>query len=550
MTFSRLTFLVSVCFFLASCGGAENNSFSANDMPEPLKTGTLTATGEPAGQQGQGEPAGQQGQGEPAGQQGQGEPAGQQGQGEPAGQQGQGEPGATGPRGTGQQGQGEPAGQQGQGEPAGQQGQGEPAGQQGQGEPAGQQGQGEPAGQQGQGEPAGQQGQGEPAGQQGQGEPAGQQGQGEPAGQQGQGEPAGQQQSQPESEEEEEENKEETPQQLTIIEEVIEFIPPEKPKPTYSLSTHQGNVARQPDCITVCHSVGDILSGNYIFSYGIWLSNNPEDNNLSFLRDSRGGHRELFWFIKDQSSSRSFNSPLKVVRTVTESSSNLSYIANKKHYLVSGGYEEGDIYDTVLNKGDIDIRYYKKDGFHGNYLYDGQYGKFTGDVDLVLSFDDTEDIEVTGTISKNVVMGGHNFNNIEIDDLEIDYDTGLGTGSVFLGYIDPDTSSASLSSGVPTISTIEAVLSNDKTFDPLSTTSTTQSIKVMRKEEKADGSFKDPAEVTENLSLKDSYHAPVRLVGEVKISDFSHTDDTTSTASKNVLYGVFVGEAGGRKPKK
>ena len=330
-------------------------------------------------------------------------------------------------------------------------------------------------------------------------------------------------------------NNEETPQQLTIIEEPP-YIPPAKVEPQYSASTGSSSTTRQPDCMTVCHTVGDpnegILSGNYIFSYGIWLSNDPTKNAISFLTHSNGAPRKLYWFLKDQSSNRDFIDPIIAYNKIT----------------LSSGVPDSVLSDqfppSTTEDHNIQLRYYKKNGFEGAYLYDGQYGHIRGDVDLMVHFYEDEDMSVTGSFAKNVTMNGHNFNQIFIHELSIDYDTGLGQGISYLGYVNEDTNTSVRSTSVPTTQTIKGAFVNNRSFDPV-------------KSEKVNNRTVTWTERVNNKDVTRTgtviyeryYHAPNRIVGEVKLEGFRHTDDTTSTASKNALYGVFVGEVNGRTPK-
>ena len=343
------------------------------------------------------------------------------------------------------------------------------------------------------------------------------------------------QESESENDQESDDNNEETPQQLTIIEEPP-YIPPAKVEPQYSASTGSSSTTRQPDCMTVCHTVGDpnegILSGDYIFSYGIWLSNDPTKNAISFLTHSNGAPRKLYWFLKDQSSNRDFIDPIIAYNKVTWSSG------------VPDSVLSSNFPPSTTEDHNIQLRYYKKNGFEGAYLYDGQYGHIRGDVDLMVHFYEDSDINVTGSLAKNVTMNGHNFNRIFIDELSIGYGTGLGQGNAYLGYVDQDTNtSVKSTTSKPTTSTIKGAFVNNRSFNPIKSEVVTN--ETVTWTERVNN--KDVTR-TGTVSYKRHYHAPNRIVGEVKLEGFRHTDDTTSTASKNALYGAFVGEVNGRTP--
>ena len=275
------------------------------------------------------------------------------------------------------------------------------------------------------------------------------------------------------------------------------------------------------------------MSGNYIFSYGIWLSNDPTKNSITFLTHGNGAPRKLYWFLKDQSSSRDFIDPIIAYNKVTWSS----------------GVPDSVLIDqfppSITEDHNIQLRYYKKNGFEGAYLYDGQYGHIRGDVDLMVHFYEDDDMVVTGSLAKNVTMNGHNFNQLFIHELSIDYDTGLDQGVAYLGYVNQDTNTSVRSTSIPTTRTIKGAFVNNRSFDPVK-------IKVVKNEAVTWTERVNNKDVTRTgtVSYERYYHAPNRIVGEVKLEDFRHTDDTTSTASKNALYGVFVGEVNGRTPKR
>ena len=58
----------------------------------------------------------------------------------------------------------------------------------------------------------------------------------------------------------------------------------------------------------------------------------------------------------------------------------------------------------------------------------------------------------------------------------------------------------------------------------------------------------EPKRLTINRLIHFRVHLPNRIGGEIKTTGFKHSDDTESTASKNALYGVFIGEVHGKKP--
>ena len=143
---------------------------------------------------------------------------------------------------------------------------------------------------------------------------------------------------------------------------------------------------------------------------------------------------------------------------------------------------------------------------------------------VIATFDEEKDVTITESFANNITMGEYNFGRLNITELEIDHDTELGTGKAVLGTI-TSSNTISATTAIPTADNIEAVLSATQTFDPIIV-------------------------IHEKRGISKEYDAivPNRIAGEIKITGFTHTDDS-STATNNVLYGVFVGEAGGREPK-
>ena len=363
--------------------------------------------------------------------------------------------------------------------------------------------------------------------------------------------------------------------------------------------------------MTVCHRVGDIETGDYIFSYGIWLSNDPSENNIAFLRHSgsTGNQGRLHKGLKDLSTSRKFSVPgLKGIQ-------------------------------DVISGDKLTAKYYKQNGFRGHYLYNGEFGTISGNVNLTAVFDDGEDIDVTGTLANNITMNGLNFGDLHITSLGIDFDTGIGKGKAILGSKASQNSAITATIGIPTANNMEAIFSDVPTYDPtyynpgfsaitavyvsvakinenlklvyadksgygisnqlvdttgrfsrdnplkievldvdgtivtdydIETLGNVKAISVLDEDSLSPVNIKsvNGAYVFDNSYLEKYYQSgkrllinrrageihkiyyPNRLAGEVKLTNFNHTGDTTSTASKNALYGVFVGEVHGKKPKR
>ena len=195
---------------------------------------------------------------------------------------------------------------------------------------------------------------------------------------------------QPEEEESEEEE-EQQQRQLTIIEEEdIPYVPPEEEEPRYSPATQATNGLNIPDGLNIGEAIPDKyrvttnLKGSFpagiigggAFPYGLEASERFSDNKIRFLT--------------------------------------LSAFLNPKHR--PGHY--------TPHKTDHNLTYEREDGFKGVYIYEGETGELTGDVELGLTFSSNV-IYVAGSISTDLEIEGEDLSGIIVVST-IDSTTGVG----------------------------------------------------------------------------------------------------------------------------
>ena len=124
----------------------------------------------------------------------------------------------------------------------------------------------------------------------------------------------------------------------------------------------------------------DAIEGTIgMFGYGLWASENFLDNKIVFLEETE-----------------KFNP----------------------------GRTASDYTSHITATGSNPLRYKKKDGFKGVYIYEGETGELTGDVELELHFDSNK-IRVIGDISRSLEIEGENLYGIGIRST-IDFTTGVG----------------------------------------------------------------------------------------------------------------------------
>lgn len=155
----------------------------------------------------------------------------------------------------------------------------------------------------------------------------------------------------------------------------------------------------------------------------------------------------------------------------------------------------------------ITLRYYKEDGFHGIYRYNGETGKIIGDVDLTVFYiGNNANIRAVGTLAKGLTMNGVDFKGIAVSNLSLGSEGFAEIASIDFGAI----------------SDIQSV--TDFQFDD----------KVLHQEGQERVVF-----VLSQDGTAESF--PSKIAGEIKIRGFK-ISNTDPTAFTNNLIGVFLGE--------
>ena len=164
-----------------------------------------------------------------------------------------------------------------------------------------------------------------------------------------------------------------------------------------------------------------------------------------------------------------------------------------------------------------DIRYEREDGFKGVYIYEGETGELTGDVELKLSFQSGY-IQVDGNISSDLEIEGNDLGGIIIIHGEIDPTTGVGSytpeGITTIGFGRLD-----LSDGASDLTTM-----HDKGQDKL------------RMVLSPDG--RHGREALGGATVQPQAY-PSYIAGEVEINGFKIKADDRDT---NTLVGAFIGD--------
>ena len=170
---------------------------------------------------------------------------------------------------------------------------------------------------------------------------------------------------------------------------------------------------------------------------------------------------------------------------------------------------------TPHQNNNADVRYEREDGFKGAYIYEGETGELTGDVELKLQFS-SNSISVSGNISSDLEIEGNNLNGIILTLGDIDSTTGVGI------YTSGETHAVAFGN---------ADLSS-QSFD-LTTMHDLGQVK-LRMILSPDGRH---ARAFGKTSQPESY--PSYVAGEVEINGFKINADDRDT---NTVVGVFIGD--------
>ena len=292
-------------------------------------------------------------------------------------------------------------------------------------------------------------------------------------------------------EEEEEENQETQIQQITIIEEEdIPYVPPEEKEPetspqtdgTNGLNLEGLNIGEAFTIDRVTTTLEGSLpagpTGGGAFPYGLWASEKAIHNNTNFI-DNRIAFLEL--------------------------SSFLNPTTRPGHY-------------TPHQTPNGAVYYKREDGFKGVYIYEGETGELTGDVELGLNFS-TNTIYLFGSISTDLEIEGHDLEGIGVTST-IDSTTGVG------GSLEPSTSL-----GNPYVRFGDYNLSD---FSFSGATVNHQGQAKLRMVLSPDGRH---ARQLGSRSEPESY--PSYIAGEVEINGFKIN---SGDGDHNTVVGVFIGD--------
>ena len=289
--------------------------------------------------------------------------------------------------------------------------------------------------------------------------------------------------------EEEEENQEAQTQQIIIEEEDIPYVPPEEKEPETSPQTDGTNglnleglnigeeftIDRVTTTLEGSFPAGP--TGGGAFPYGLWASERVIHNNTNFI-DNKIAFLELSGFLNPTT--------------------------RPGHYV-----SHSTLNDTVY--------YIREDGFKGVYIYEGETGELTGDVELLLSFV-SGGIFVYGNISTELEIDGNNLSGIGINAGTINPITGVG------GFKNQIGQNANIRFG-------EYDTSNDG-FTPA--TMHDQGQGKIRMVLSPDGRH---ARARGAASQPESY--PSYIAGEIEINGFKINADDRDT---NTVVGVFIGD--------
>ena len=192
-------------------------------------------------------------------------------------------------------------------------------------------------------------------------------------------------------EEEEEENQETQIRQITIIEEEdIPYVPPEEKEPetspqadgTNGLNLEGLNIGEEFTIDRVTTTLEGSFpagpTGGGAFPYGLWASEKlmGTEHRIAFL--------ELSSFLNPRT--------------------------RPGHY--------------TPHKQGANLSYSREDGFKGVYIYEGETGELTGDVDLAVTFY-SDGVLVNGSISTDIEIEGNDLDGIGVYST-IDLTTGVG----------------------------------------------------------------------------------------------------------------------------
>ena len=213
--------------------------------------------------------------------------------------------------------------------------------------------------------------------------------------------------------------------------------------------------------------------------YGIWASENLIDNRIVFLEETTKFNPE---------------------RTASDYTSK-TYTEN---------------YSQTA-----EIRYKRENGFKGVYIYEGETGELTGDVDFIVGFNAYNRISIAGEILTDLEIGGYDLKGIAMLNGAIDGNTGVGSIDIDADGIDDNNTSAKMEFG--------DFLNDLNTIDRPTVTHYGLARK-LRIALSPDG-------IQAQGSTPETY--PSQIAGEVEINGFKIK---ASDGDNNTVVGVFVAD--------
>ena len=221
-----------------------------------------------------------------------------------------------------------------------------------------------------------------------------------------------------------------------------------------------------------------------MLSYGIWASENSIDNRIVFLEQTT-----------------KFNPG----RTASD------YTAHTYHETYTGI---------------VKTRYKREDGFKGAYIYEGETGELTGDVDLIVTFGGFGVVFVNGNILTDLEIGGYDLKGIAaqngpIDPRGIDNNDGVGGIDIDADGVDDNATGARLNLG--------NYKDNTGTIDKptVSYHGLVRKVKMVL----------SPDGIQAQGSTPETY--PSQIAGEIEINQFKIKE---SDGDNNTVLGVFVAD--------
>ena len=223
-----------------------------------------------------------------------------------------------------------------------------------------------------------------------------------------------------------------------------------------------------------------------MFSYGLWASEDFTDNRIVFLAQTTR-----------------FNPG----RTASD------YTAHTYHQTGSGI---------------VEVRYKRGDGFKGIYIYEGETGELTGDVDLYVNFGGFGVVTAQGNILTDLEIGGYDLGGIAMGNGRIaasgtdnTHNTGVGGIDIDADGIDNSNTSAKFAFGdfLPDLNTVDRAT--------VSHHGLARKVRLVL----------SPDGIQAQGSTPETY--PSQIAGEVEINQFKIK---ASDGDNNTVVGVFVAD--------